>query len=180
MRIPFVKAPLGGEEEKYLLETCDAINHHLDPEWTALSPWHEASVTIETLLAMTTGMDEQLRPLGEVGGEWRYNNTAYNYLKKILCLHTGLSLNELSREWLFNPLGMKNTRWEAREQKLPDGTAITGLQSTADDLAKIGRLVLNDGVWNVRSSRSHSPPELAANSYMQASSQKSARLSAAK
>ena len=139
---------IGIAEEKYLLETCDAINHHLDPEWTALSPWHEASVTIETLLAMTTGMDEQLQPLGEVGGGWRYNNTAYNYLKKILCLHTGLSLNELSREWLFNPLGMKNTRWEAREQKLPDGTPITGLQSTADDLAKIGRLVLNEGVWN--------------------------------
>ena len=139
---------IGIAEEKYLLETCDAINHHLDPEWTGLSPWHEASVTIETLLAMTTGMDEQLQPLGEVGAGWRYNNTAYNYLKKILCLHTGLSLNELSREWLFNPLGMTNTYWEDREQKLPDGTAITGLQSTADDLARIGELVLKEGVWN--------------------------------
>lgn len=139
---------IGIAEENYLLETCDAINHHLDPEWTALSPWHEASVTIETLLAMTTGMDEQLRPQGQVGVEWRYNNTAYNYLKKILCLHTGLSLNELSRKWLFEPLGMTNTRWEDREQKLPDGTAVTGLRSTADDLIKVGELVLQEGFWN--------------------------------
>ena len=139
---------IGIAEEKYLLETCDAINHHLDPEWTGLSPWHEASVTIETLLAMTTGMDEQLQPLGEVGVGWRYNNTAYNYLKKILCLHTGQSLNELSQEWLFEPLGMTNTHWQDREQKLPDGSAITGLDSCAEDLAKIGELVLGDGNWN--------------------------------
>jgi len=139
---------IGIAEEKYLLETCDAINHHLDPEWTELSPWHEASVTIETLLAMTTGMDEQLKPLGEVGSTWRYNNTAYNYLKKILCLHTGLSLNELSRQWLFEPLGMIQTTWEDRDQKLPDGTPLTGLQSTADDLLKVGQLVLAQGLWN--------------------------------
>ena len=138
---------IGIAEEKYLLETCDAINHHLDPEWTELSPWHEASITIETLLAMTTGMDEQLQPLGEVGVDWRYNNTAYNYLKKILCLHTGLSLNELSRQWLFDPLEMSHTKWVERETALPDGTAITGLQSCADDLVKVAELVRNGGNW---------------------------------
>lgn len=139
---------IGIAEEKYLLETCDAINHHLDPEWTELSPWHEASVTIETLLAMTTGMDDELNPLGVVGVNWRYNNRAYNYLKKILCLHTGLSLNELSRQWLFDPLGMSNTQWENRDQKLPDGTVFTGLRSCAADLIKIGQLVLGGGRWN--------------------------------
>jgi CubicO group peptidase (beta-lactamase class C family) len=139
---------IGIAEEKYLLETCDAINHHLDPEWTGLSPWNEASLTIETLLAMTTGMDDDLNPLGVVAVDWRYNNTAYNYLKKILCLHTDLSLNELSRQWLFEPLGMANTQWEDRDQKLPDGTAFSGLRSCADDLIKIGQLFLDGGRWN--------------------------------
>ena len=136
---------IGIAEEKYLLETCDAINHHLAPEWTNLSPWTEASLSIERLLAMTTGMDDELNELGTVGESWRYNNTAYNYLKKILTLHTGMTLNELSVEWLFDPLGMTETRWIDRSQLLPDGTPISGLTSTAFDLAKIGQLVLNGG-----------------------------------
>jgi CubicO group peptidase (beta-lactamase class C family) len=136
---------IGIAEEKYLLEPCDAINHHLEPEWTNLSPWTEASLTIERLLAMTTGMDDELNELGTVGESWRYNNTAYNYLKKILSLHTGMTLNELSVEWLFDPLGMTETRWMDRSQLLPDGTPISGLTSTAFDLAKIGQLVLNNG-----------------------------------
>ena len=136
---------IGIAEEKYLLEPCDAINHHLDPEWTNLSPWTEASLTIERLLAMTTGMDDELNELGTVGETWRYNNTAYNYLKKILTLHTGMTLNQLSDEWLFGPLGMTETRWIDRSQRLPDGTSISGLTSTASDLEKIGQLVLNNG-----------------------------------
>jgi CubicO group peptidase (beta-lactamase class C family) len=136
---------IGIAEEKYLLEPCDAINHHLEPEWTNLSPWTEASLTIERLLSMTTGMDDDLNELGTVGESWRYNNTAYNYLKKILSLHTGMTLNELSAEWLFGPLGMTETRWMDRPQLLPDGTPVSGLTSTAFDLAKIGQLVLNNG-----------------------------------
>lgn len=139
---------IGIAEERYLLEPCDAINHHLAPEWTNLSPWTEASLTIETLLAMTTGMDDELNELGTVGQSWRYNNTAYNYLKKILCLHTDMTLNELSVEWLFGPLDMNETRWIDRPQLLPDGTPVSGITSTAADLAKIGQLILNNGNHN--------------------------------
>jgi len=136
---------IGIAEEKYLLEPCDAINHHLEPEWTNLSPWTEASLTIERLMAMTTGMDDELNELGTVGESWRYDNTAYHYLKKILSLHTGMTLNELSAEWLFGPLGMNETRWMDRSRLLPDGSKVSGLASTAFDLAKIGQLVLNNG-----------------------------------
>ena len=139
---------IGMAEEKYLLEVVDPVNHHLDPEWTNLSPWDEAKLTIEILLNMKTGMDDELGPLGAIDKTWRYNNTAYNYLKKILCMHTGQSLNELSREWLFNPLGMSETSWIDRPQKLPDGTPFTGLLSTARDLAQVGMLLLNDGKAN--------------------------------
>ena len=58
---------IGIAEERYFLEPCDAINHHLAPEWTNLSPWIEASLTIETLLTMTTGIDDELNELGTVG-----------------------------------------------------------------------------------------------------------------
>ena len=139
---------IGIAEEKYLLEILDPVNHHLDPEWTNLSPWAEAKLTIEILLNMKTGMDDELGSLGTIDKTWRYNNTAYNYLKKILCTHTGQTLNELSREWLFDPLGMNDTSWVERPQKLPDGTPLTGLLSTARDLSQIGLLLLNDGKNN--------------------------------
>ena len=132
-------------EDKYLLEISDPVNHHLDPEWTHLSPQDEAMLTIEILLNMTTGMNDELGPEGKIGETWRYNNIAYNYLKKILCLAADRSLNDLTRAWLLEPLGMENTRWVERDALLPDGTPLTGLFSTADDLVRLGLMILNDG-----------------------------------
>ncbi len=132
-------------EEKCLLEISDPVNHHLDPQWTGLSPWKEAGLTIEILLAMTTGMDDELRPKGTPGETWRYNNTAYNYLKKILTIQSAMNLQELTRGWLLEPLLMTDTRWVDRSTKLPDGTPVTGLLSTARDLSRLGMMVLNGG-----------------------------------
>jgi len=138
---------LGIAEERYLLETLDNTNHHLAPEWTQLSPWDEAKLSIETLLTMTTGMDDELAPLGEINKTWRYNNTAYQYLKEILTQQSDMTLQDLSAAWLFETLGMQETRWVDRPQRMPNGQAFTGLLSTAGDLAKIGELVLGQGKW---------------------------------
>ena len=135
----------GMAEDRYLLDLPDCINHHLDPEWTKLSPWDEAKLTIESLLNMETGMDDDLAPLGTIGETWRYNNVAYNYLKKILETHTGYTLQEVTEAWLLAPLGMTETEWQPRSQMLPDGSPITGLLSTASDLLQIGNLVLRGG-----------------------------------
>ena len=59
---------IGIAEEKYLLEITDPVNHHLDPEWTNLSPWDEAKLTIEILLNMTTGMGLE-RPQSPVSAQ---------------------------------------------------------------------------------------------------------------
>lgn len=135
----------GIAEDKFLFDVSDNVNHHLAPEWTRLSPWDEAKLTIEILLQMTTGMDDELAPLGVIGETWRYNNVAYNYLKRLLAEQSGLSLPELTRDWLTAPLGMTQTTWQDRPQQLPDGRHLTGLLSTADDLAKLGRAVLDKG-----------------------------------
>lgn len=159
---------IGIAEEQYLLETLDHINHHLEPEWTRLSPWDEAKLSIETLLSMTTGMSDELELLGTINTTWRYNNVAYNYLKQILTLQSDMSLQDLSRAWLFDDLGMVNTHWVERDLKLPNGVPISGLSSTAKDIAQIGRLVLGQGAFEdkrilpehfVDQMLSQSPPE---------------------
>ena len=141
----FLTLLLGVAEDQYLLETLDNINHHLAPEWTQLSPWDEAKLSIETLLTMTTGMDDELALLGEINKTWRYNNTAYQYLKEILCQQSDQTLQDLSDSWLLGPLNMADTRWVERPQKLRNGKPFTGLQSTARDLARLGEFVLARG-----------------------------------
>ena len=117
----------------------------MDPEWTNIGPWDEAKLTIEHLMTMTTGMDDELNPAGEIGRTWFYNNIAYQKLKEILTLHTGLTLNEVTRQWICDPLSMTDTEWRERDMKLPDGSNMTGLYSTASDLVKVGDVVLADG-----------------------------------
>ena len=102
---------IGVAREAALLDLDDRMNDHLGPGWTRLAPSEEAKLTLRHLMTMTTGMDDDLGPLGEVGVSWRYNNTAYNYLKKVLEMRSGQSLNELTRAWLTGPLGMTRTEW---------------------------------------------------------------------
>lgn len=141
---------IGIAEEKYLIETLDHINHLIEPEWTQLSPWDEAKLSVETLLSMTTGMADDLTLSGEINQTWRYNNVAYNYLKLALTEQSGMSLQTLSNEWLFAPLGMSQTSWVDRDQQLPNGEPITALFSTAKDLAQLGKLILAKGQFEGR------------------------------
>lgn len=141
---------MGIAVDRGLLGLDDPMHRHLPQGWTRLEPLAESNLTIRHLLTMTTGMDDQLGPLGETGQSWRYNNTAYNYLKRVLCEKTGLDLAGLSHEWLFGPLGITQTRWVDRNARLPDGRPLTGLLSTASDLIRVGILVLGGGLLEGR------------------------------
>ncbi|MDJ0770116.1 MAG: serine hydrolase domain-containing protein [Ilumatobacter sp.] len=140
-----VSVMFGIAEERELLHLDDPVSDFLGVGWTRLPRASEARLTIGTVLDMTTGMDDELRPLGEVGVSWRYDNVAYNYLKTVLEIVTGTSLSEVTRAWLFEPLGMDSTSWVERPVLRPDGRPITGLLSTARDLARFGAMVLAGG-----------------------------------
>ena len=133
---------VGIAEERGLLGLDDAVSDHLGPGWTHLPAHRESAVTIRAVLNMTTGLDDELRPLGEVGVTWRYDNISYNYLATLLEIVTGQTLADLSQSWLFGPLGMGSTQWVERAVFRPDGVAITGLESTARDLAGFGSMIL--------------------------------------
>jgi CubicO group peptidase (beta-lactamase class C family) len=136
---------VGIAQEKGFVEVCDHLNHHLVPEWTQLSPWDEAKLSIETVLTMTTGMDDNLALSGEINNSWRVNYVAHGYLKTLLETATGQSLAEISYAWLFEPLGMTGTRWFDRQQTLPDGAIMSGLLASASDLLKLGQMLLQRG-----------------------------------
>ena len=140
-----VSVMVGMAEDRGLLGLSDPVSAHLGAGWTQLPPSAEQRLTIRAVLDMTTGVDDELQLLGTVGVTWRYDNMSYNYLKTVLETVTDLSLAELSEAWLFGPLGMGSTRWVERSVLRPDGRAITGLLSTARDIARFGTMVRRGG-----------------------------------
>ncbi len=58
----------------------------------------------------------------------------------------GEPVDEYAREYLFRPLGIKKYYWKTTPSGVPDTDG--GLYLTAEDLARIGYLYLNDGKWN--------------------------------
>jgi len=134
------------------------------------------AITIEHLLTMTSGLDwnewnaphgtsandaDRLffecyndpvycvleRPLVHTPGEsFTYNGGGITTLGEILRNATGMNIIEFSEEYLFGPMGVEVTRWDA----YPGGQieAASGLHLTPRDMLKLGVTYLNGGTWN--------------------------------
>jgi CubicO group peptidase (beta-lactamase class C family) len=84
----------------------------------------------------------------EPGQRWTYCGGATALLGRIIAKGTGKSLHDFAREVLFDPLGMGPTDWHrARDGEL---SAASGIRMRPRDLARIGQLILRDGVWDGR------------------------------
>ena len=127
----------------------------LAPEWRALNADPRAEkITVGHLLAMTAGfaVDDAAgtraprpsaqawaRPLRSTPGEaFAYDNSAVNLLTALLEKVSGKPLREYAREQLVQPLGMAEPSYSR------------GLHLRTADMAKLGQLFLQDGVWEGR------------------------------
>lgn len=107
-------------------------------------------------------------PQQEPGGEWAYSNIGYVLIQKILEDRLGKPLQELAKEVLFDPLGMRQSTFEyplpgalARNEALPhdkDGQlrppelfspakAQGGLLTTPEELARLLVEILKASKW---------------------------------
>jgi CubicO group peptidase (beta-lactamase class C family) len=80
------------------------------------------------------------------GTTFNYNSGTSLLLDVVLLKTTGMHAAEYAKAYLFDPLGIESFYWKTS----PDGLSDTlgGLFLTAQDLARIGTLYANDGVWN--------------------------------
>jgi CubicO group peptidase (beta-lactamase class C family) len=130
-------------------------------------------MTLEDVLTMRAGLewDEWTYPVGdernsvtqlEMSDDWIqfvldlpmayepgevfvYNSGASQVLSVIVKEATGLHIDEYAEQHLFKPLGIQDYHWKSTPKGWPDTEG--GLYLRAEDLARIGLLVLHEGVW---------------------------------
>ncbi len=84
--------------------------------------------------------------LAAPGTSWRYSNGSAEVVGAVLRQETGRPLDQYAREVLFKPLGITDWEWGRMGNGFP--AASWGLRLRPRDLAKIGQLVLDQGVWH--------------------------------
>ena len=94
-------------EKQLFVERWDAVNHIVQPEWTKLSKWDEAKLSVETLLDMTTGMDSDLVLAGTIGHSHTFEPVILKKLVEILETQTAQPIDEILASWLLNPLSIE-------------------------------------------------------------------------
>jgi hypothetical protein len=82
----------------------------------------------------------------EPGTHFCYDSPGMHLLSAIIQEATGMTALNFARQYLFDPLGIQDFIWEADPQGFNDGWG--DLYLHPPDMAKIGYLWLNGGVWD--------------------------------
>ncbi|MEE9131952.1 MAG: serine hydrolase [Gemmatimonadota bacterium] len=84
--------------------------------------------------------------VAEPGTEFNYSGGLSTVVSSIVESSTGMPMDEFAEKNLFGPLGITDYEWEHIENGLAD--AAGGVHMRPRDLAKLGYLFLNRGMWN--------------------------------
>src|SRR5699024_1344591 len=82
----------------------------------------------------------------EPGQRWEYSNGSIFLLSRVLTERTGQNLRDWLMPRLFEPLGILNPQWHTTRDGYSWGA--TGLHLRSGQLARIGRLLLQDGMYD--------------------------------
>ena len=139
------------------------------PVWTLYPEWRQGrkrQITLRHLLTHTSGLQDipgdgpEIVPapdairlalaaelMADPGAMWFYSNKATNLLADIVQRASGMPLDTYVASALLKPLCVTDAPWEFRDST---GTpyAMAGLALHARDLAKVGQMMLDGGVWN--------------------------------
>lgn len=138
------------------------------PAYADLLTGEKAEITVAHLLTMTSGLawtdfgagnsfdrieeaDDSVafilgEPLEASPGEtFHYNTGSSHLLSAILHYNTGTTTAEYAERHLFGPLGVEPVEWPALQDGVNQGG--WGMYQLPSDFAKLGQLLLDEGVW---------------------------------
>jgi len=159
-------------DEGYIESEHDPITKYI-PELNNGDPMFR-KLTLEHLLDMRSGVnynENSSNPFSHIAGLYYGTNqlaklkrmkfkhepgTVHNYQSSSTALlglaiekATGKELGQYLEEKVWKPMGMENrATWSVDDKRHRSAKAFCGLNVTAIDLAKIGRLYINKGNWN--------------------------------
>lgn len=129
-------------------------------------------ITIKNLLTMSSGLDcndwdnkskgqedkvykkkdwlqytLDLPMVNDPGTVSNYCSMGVVLIAEIISQASGMTIDTFAEQYLFNPLGITNISWNHTSNKdvISSGNR---LYMTPRDMAKIGKLILNNGMWN--------------------------------
>ena len=139
---------LGTAMGKGLFGLEDTVTSILGPGWSNASPEEEAPVTVRQIVSMTSGLDGSMKYAAPAGSTWLYNTDAYHRSDYLIEARTGQSLQAYTRAALFDPIGVGTSAWDKRAfQKDSKGVPVNALEMNARDMARVGLVIMNGGVW---------------------------------
>lgn len=147
---PDLNAGIGAGVEEIALRHVLTMTAGLD--WDERThPW--GSPENDEFLLHTTPRPLEMvlaRPVTTAPGtDWTYNSGLTELAGGVVERKTGRNVRDYAQEVLFGPLGTREFEWWGPKSWVPEGmpSASAGLRLRARDLAKIGSLILNRGLW---------------------------------
>lgn len=144
------------------ITTFGTLVYEFFPEW---KQGQKQLITLKHLMNHTSGLQDvsdvfqeivpapnavQLALAAELqsspGHAYFYNNKATNLLSGVIARITDKPLDEYANEHLFKPLHIETFCWQHDAAGNP--YVMAGLHMKPYDLLKIGKLILNMGLWN--------------------------------
>jgi CubicO group peptidase (beta-lactamase class C family) len=107
-------------------------------EWERLGDMHDADDAVQYVLDLPMAY--------EPGSRFEYTNGVSHLLSCLITEKTGMSAAEYADEHLFGPLGITDYEWRTDDSGRNWG--YSSLYMRPRDMAKIGYLFLNDGMWD--------------------------------
>jgi len=145
-----------------LLHPEDSVASIFAEEITPAAQRRIKNLTVEDLLTMRSGIQfSELQTQTESdwlhgifiensgfepGTQFQYNSLNTYLLSAIVTKLSGKSMSDFLKKRLFDPMGITDTYWECCPAGIEKGG--WGLYIRAEDMAKLGQLVMTGGIWN--------------------------------
>ncbi len=130
--------PKGAVTLRQLMSHTSGIRDARDEQGRVLKEWNTATDWVAAALARPMSGDAP-------GTAFKYNNQGPVLVAAAVERAAGMRLDRFLRRDIFDPLCGSKTSWET--DKAGHAAGYTGLSISAFDLAKLGQLVLNRGMW---------------------------------
>lgn len=127
---------LGMLQEQGKLKITNPVSVYIGDGWSKAPLKKEKLITLEHLMTMTSGLDNELNYLSDPGEIWYYSHAAFTVLFKVVEAVTEQTFSDVFEQNLFSKIQSSNYSWQG-----------TDLAMTARDMARFGLLIQNEGTW---------------------------------